>query len=600
MDDNEDNGGMSEDDYDDYQQSGYGDMTDDNQQDVLPYNPPQASAQSNDDILPYTPHPEVAQAPMAAPSRGFFNNANPLAHLGGTLATVGQRLGNVVRGLGQPAGAEFIPQNKLNARGQSYQQFTRPDINDYYGMLGATPDIGDKALQFGIESTPFFKGAQAVSQASKIPFLTENMLAGLGHGGFFGDKQGQNNLQQAGMEGVIEAPIAWGGMKGLSMLGKPVGSYVSSRLVDPLLERASQKIGYEGLPGWDRVQSALRGNFTNAAERVTPEWEQQTAANTAADLSGNAFKPDNVVKTAQDALTGLSKKTLNNPNLAKSYEPSVANLQNMIENPPQTYQAAVDRIHDLNAAMKLQKQATGMSDLFLNKTVGNLKKQITQDFKVGSGDMNPNPYEALQTANAATKAEKSYSDLPQMTGESRLNKVVNEFLHGKNPADEGMMNSYMPAARATGVNRWEKFAKDVGDKDLARAAMQKYALRDVYKNGEPDLKGLLSRYDKFSPEQRKWLFTPEQKSWLDTAAKQNVTMKNREKPGWLGPALTHKLTGLPGVAVDFLGGQRFANQFASPQGAVTANKLMKEGFFHPKGYVPNALLNSYVQQGAEQ
>jgi hypothetical protein len=499
-----------------------------------------------------------------------LTNSPFLGHLMGILGTTGERAYNSIASL------SGLPK----------------DSTDYYQRWGnvqpgALDNIGESAL----EMIPAFKAARALGAAklAASPFLggvAENTAAGAIHGGLFGNEQGDDKLAQGAIEGLQGAGI--GALFGaLGAAGKPIGTYLQKKLVNPLLQKAAPTIQEisENFP-WSKTESTLRENYKTVADATTQAYKDSKTANNAADnayqqglkewgatpnqqenlasqldasrpilYSGglknsginsyisdlqsgiapdtsdvaNKFTAKNFYNAARSSIPDLVKEMDGNPNLQKAYEPAIGVLQNAIENTPQTFSEAAARVKDINAAMKLAKVATGTKDELLNGISGNLKTALNEDIRSSSvNTLASNPYEALQKANAANAVKKSFTSTPQPTGKEELNIPLLEFFKNKNSSNQAVLKNYMPTEGDTSAASFEKLKTSLGgDKDAAAGALQGHIFQNSLANGEPDLSKILSQYKKFSPEQRDWIFNPDQQFYLKNASEISTKLKNK-------------------------------------------------------------------------
>jgi len=505
-----------------------------------------------------------------------LTNSPFLGHLMGILGTTGERAYNSIASL------SGLPK----------------DSTDYYQRWGnvqpgALDNIGESAL----EMIPAFKAARALGAAklAASPFLggvAENAAAGAIHGGLFGNEQGDDKLAQGAIEGLQGAGI--GALFGaLGAAGKPIGTYLQKKLVNPLLQKAAPTIQEisEKFP-WSQTQSTLRENYKTAADATTQAYKDSESANQAVNQAGT-FSPDNFVSAAKPWLDKLAPKIEDNQNLATTYKPTIDALKNAINKPPSDFMSAANKLEDLTAGMTLQKQATGTKDLLLNQVSGELKDALKQDLMKASEGLTPNPYEALQKANAANAVKKSFTSTPQPTGKEELNIPLSEFFNNENSSNQAVLKNYMPTEGDTSTASFEKLKTSLGgDKDAAAGALQGHIFQNSLSNGVPDLRKVLNQYNKFSTEQRDWIFNPDQQFYLKNASEISTKLKNKNigqtnpdlMSHGIGALLAHSIFGMPGlVGVGALYGAKhganlIAKKMATPEGLNTLKSLQQNGF----------------------
>lgn len=555
-----------------------------------------------------------------------------------TLATLGTFGKNIIN-LPSNLSAGFIP----------------PGIDsnyDYYKNLGVGENIGDKiavgALEYalpGMAANKLVQGGKFLSKA-----LKSNVLGGAAYGAI---KDEENRLGGAAL-GAASGAAGYGVAKGISAAGKPVGNYLTERIAKPLTEKAAKLINYEKLAPWERTQNAMRQTYSAVEEAEKNLWKRNQQANRTADKAAkeglrewgatpsqrfdkaerlvnsrgytrsrgltdksvnsyatdlwrgiepasgdvlNQFKPNSIITSARRALSPLLKESKGNPNLQQVYKPTIDNLRNMAKNPPRTYEEAAARLKDLNASMKVAQQTFGTKDLLLNRSVSNLKSALKNDIRSSSAStLVSKPSKTLEAANKATIAKQNLSSMPQTPGTTKQNREVREFFANPNKADEGVLSNFLPKKGQTSAERMKSLAKIIGNEGLAKEALQRYALRNSFNNGVPDLNNLLKTYQSFSPAQRNYLFTKEQNSYLQNAAKADVMKQNHGGQNFKEWYLNHKLFGAGGALADLIGGKQAAKLFANPRGAERVMNWAENGFFKPSGHTGAQLFKPHEEQ----
>lgn len=522
---------------------------------------------------------------------------------------------------------------------------------DYYKAYGVGENLGDKIAVGALEMAAPLGAANKLTQAAKwiSKPLQTNVLGGAAYGAL---KNEENRLGGA-LEGGAYGVGGYAASKALSAVGKPIGSYITERLAKPLLQKAADKLGYEKLAPWQQTQDAMRKVYADVGTAEKNLWQSNRTANKAADKAAkegmqawgaapgqrvdkaerlansqgytrarglkddvvksyaddlrrgvepgtgdvlNQFKPNAIITSARRALSPLIKESKGNPNLQQVYKPTIENLRNMAKNPPRTYQEAAARLKDLNASMKVAQQTFGTKDLLLNKSVGDLKSALKNDIRSSSAStLASKPYKTLDAANKATIAKQNLSSMPQTAGTTKQNREVREFFANPNSADEAVLKNFLPKEGQTGTARMKGLEKITGDKDLSRQALQRYVLRDSFKEGVPDLNKLLKIYQSYSPAQRNYLFTKEQNAYLSKASKADVMKQNKGGKNFIEWYKNHKLFGLAGLAADTVGGKQATKLFANPAGANWAMNTANKGFYKPEGYFNNILLQGAYQ-----
>lgn len=538
--------------------------------------------------------------------------------------------------------------NIINLPNNISEGYIPPGIDptyDYYKNLGVSENIGDKIAVGALEYAAPGAAANKLTQGGKFlsKALKSNILGGAGYGAI---KDQENRLGGAAL-GAGAGALGYGIAKSISAAGKPVGNYITERIAKPLTEKAAKLVNYEKLAPWERTQDAMRNTFGNAAKIEKSEWKNLGQVNKKIDTTvegeaqniskeinklknsipnkennpflpkrnaernvinekvdalsskniSNQFKPEMFVSRAQEALEPILAKAQGNPNLQTIYKPAIDNLSNTIKSPPKSYEEAINRIQDLNAAMKVAQQAIGTKDLFLNKNVKDLKAALTQDVKTSSsGLITDNPADALASANLSTIGKQKLSSLPQTSGSTRQNKELQDFFANPNKADEAVLKNFMPKPGQVSAERMKGLGKILGDETAAKQALQRYALRDAFKNGTPDLNSLLKIYQSYSPAQRAYLFTKEQNAYLSNASKADVMKTNHGGQNFKEWYLNHKLFGAGGAIADLVGGKQAAKLFANPRGAERVMNWGENGFFKPNGHAGTQLFKSHEEQ----
>lgn len=406
----------------------------------------------------------------------------------------------------------------------------------------------DKAVENISSFAPYAMAPE--SAAPEAAGLVSNAAKGMLSGATYG--AAQTETPKGALTGAAIGAVSPFAAKAVGGIGSAIAKPFASRVYNPLLSNLAPNIDAATNVSLDEGAKDIKRMFDAKKEVNNGQWDQ--AEYQANQLSGAPFDNSDYVGRLNTSLSNIRNKVGQDTNLSKAYGPAMDNLNNLIENAPNSYRDAMRTRESINAAKSNATLANNnISDPKLNRTTSTAQAALLDQVNSNIAN-NPEAQgfgNSWQQANQGFKELQNYKSLPvkgtgQLAPNSKMSMAMNsspETSQFGGP-DADLIKNFVPTGPSQGLSGMQHLGNLLDDegqaKDLIKTSIFKPSLSDGFKPEE-----FLRKYKTLSPQQREYLFNPKEKSILDTALA-SKSLSNRSN------AVTHwSLMHAPGM---FIGG----------------------------------------------